>query len=181
MHIEPKQLSRDLSVGDVVKTVGLISDTHVPVRARKIPQAVFETFEKADFIVHAGDLVELAVLDELEELAPVLAIRGNMDRPEVSGALPKMNSLRIFDWKIGVMHNPNVLFGMSKMKEIAKKKGLDVFIYGHTHRSSIKWVGNTLFINPGSATNPIPPFAGQASVGLLRVTTEKISPEIIKI
>src|SRR5512136_2857031 len=102
------------------KIVGLISDTHVPARAKCLPKGVFKVFENADYIIHAGDLVELAVIDELEELAPVLAVHGNTDGPDVSGALPKLNSLRVSDWKIGVMHDPNTMFGMGRMREIAK-------------------------------------------------------------
>ncbi|MEM3443126.1 MAG: metallophosphoesterase family protein [Candidatus Bathyarchaeia archaeon] len=163
------------------KNVGLISDTHIPVRARSIPKKVLETFGKADFIVHAGDLVDMSVIDELEQLAPVLAVYGNMDGPEVRGKLPKTNSFKIFEWKIGVIHDPGALFGMSKMREIANKNGFNVLVYGHTHNSSIKWEGNTLFINPGSPTNPIPPFITKPSLGVLRVTKENITPEIIQI
>jgi putative phosphoesterase len=161
--------------------VGLISDTHIPVRARSIPKRVFEVFEKADFIVHAGDLVDMSVIDELEQLAPVLAVYGNMDGPEVRGKLPKINSVKIFEWKIGVMHDPGALFGMSKMREIVKQNGFNVLVYGHTHNSSIKWEGDILFINPGSPTNPIPPFIIKPSVGLLRVAKEKITPEVVQI
>jgi putative phosphoesterase len=161
--------------------VGLISDTHIPGRARSIPKRVFEVFEKADFIVHAGDLVDMSVIDELEQLAPVLAVYGNMDGPEVRGKLPKINSVKIFEWKIGVMHDPGALFGMSKMREIVKQNGFNVLVYGHTHNSSIKWEGDILFINPGSPTNPIPPFIIKPSVGLLRVAKEKITPEVVQI
>lgn len=163
------------------KTVGLISDTHIPVRASSLPKRVFEVFEKADFIVHAGDLVDMAVIDELEQLAPVLAVYGNMDGPEVRGKLPKTSSFKIFEWKIGVMHDPGALFGMSKMREIVKQNGFNVLVYGHTHNANIKWEGEVLFINPGSPTNPIPPFIVKPSVGLLRVTKEKITPEIVQI
>lgn len=163
------------------KIVGLISDTHIPVRARSLPKRVLEVFEKADFIVHAGDLVDMSVVDELEQLAPVLAVYGNMDGPEVRGKLPKLNSFKIFEWKIGVMHDPGALFGISKMREIVKQNGFNVLVYGHTHNSSIKWDGELLFVNPGSPTNPIPPFIMKPSVGLLKVTKEKVVPEIIPI
>ena len=163
------------------KTVGLISDTHIPVRARDIPKKVFEVFDKVDFIVHAGDLVEMSVIDNLEQLAPVLAVCGNMDGPEIRGKLPKMNSVKVFDWKIGVTHNPEALFGIRKMREIAKKNGFDVLVYGHTHNSGIKWEENTLFINPGSPTNPLPPFIAKPTVALLRIAKEKITPAIIQI
>lgn len=181
MSSEQTQVVPKLRDYDLAKTVGLISDTHIPARAKNIPQEVFKVFEKVDFIVHAGDLVQLSVIDQLEELAPVLAVYGNMDGPEVCGALPKVNSLKIFDWKIGVMHDPGALFGMGKMREIAKKNELNVLVYGHTHNSCIKWEGNILYINPGSPTNPIPPFIVKPSVALLRITKEKIIPEIVQI
>jgi putative phosphoesterase len=181
MTSEATQISREIPTLKASKTIGLISDTHVPVRAKCIPPTVFKIFENVDFIVHAGDLVQLAVIDELEQLAPVLAVHGNMDGPEVSGALPKLNSLKVSDWKIGVMHDPSTSFGMGKMREIAKQNGFNVFVYGHTHNSSIKWEGKTLFINPGSPTNPVPPFLIKPSVALLRITKEAITPEIVHV
>jgi len=181
MTSEQAQFPREMPSFKTAKTVGLISDTHIPVRARCIPNMVFKIFENVDYIVHAGDLVKLTVIDELEQLAPVLAVHGNMDGPEVSGALPKINSLKISDWKIGVMHDPSTLFGMGKMRKIANQNGFNVFVYGHTHSSSIKWEGKTLYINPGSPTNPIPSHVNKPSVALLRVTREAITPEIISI
>jgi putative phosphoesterase len=105
---------RQLRETPVTKNIGLISDTHIPARAREIPKRVFEVFEKVDYIVHAGDLVDLSVIDKLEQLAPVLAVYGNMDGPEIRGKLPKINSVKVFDWKIGVMHDPGTLFGMGR-------------------------------------------------------------------
>jgi hypothetical protein len=181
MATEQPQVLSQLREYSPTKSVGLISDTHIPVRARDIPKKVFEVFDKVDFIVHAGDLVEMSVIDELEQLAPVLAVYGNMDGPEIRGKLPKMNSVKAFDWKIGVIHNPEALFGIRKMREIAKKNGFNVLVYGHTHNSSIKWEDNTLFINPGSPTNPMPSFIAKPTVALLRITKEKITPAIIQI
>lgn len=163
------------------KIVGLISDTHIPVRAEAIPKGALEIFQKADFIIHAGDLVQLSVIDELEQLAPVLAVCGNMDGPEIHGKLPKLNSVKVFDWKIGVTHDPGSLFGKTKMREIARKNGFDVLVYGHTHNSRVKWEEKTLFINPGSPTDPIPPFVVKPTVALLRITKERITPEIIRV
>ena len=162
------------------KTIGLISDTHVPKRARCIPQKVFEIFQNVDYIIHAGDLVEFAVLDELEQLAPVLAVHGNMDGLDIMGALPRLNSLKVFDWKIGVMHDPNVLYGLSRMRELARHHGFNVFVYGHTHIASIKWEDKILYINPGSPTHP-ESFNNKPSVGLLKVTKQTITPQIIEL
>jgi len=181
MTSELTMISREMANLKASKTVGLIADTHVPARARCIPKMVFKIFENADFIVHAGDLVRLSVIDELEQLAPVLAVHGNMDGPDVSGALPKINSLKIYGWKIGVMHDPNTLFGRGKMREIAKQNGFNVLVYGHTHNANVKWEGTTLYINPGSPTNPMSSFINKPSVALLKITKEAITPEIIQI
>ena len=175
------KISREVEKIEYSKTVGLISDTHVPSRAKCIPKRVYRIFENVDFIVHAGDLVQLYVIDQLEQLAPVLAVHGNMDGPEVSGALPRLSSLKVYGWKIGVMHDPGILFGRGAMREIAKQKGFDVFVYGHTHNANIKWEGKLLYINPGSPTNPLSYFVKKPSVALLRITEDVIRPEIIQI
>jgi putative phosphoesterase len=175
------QVLSNLHEQALTRTLGLVSDTHVPVRAREIPKGVFEVFDRADYIVHAGDLVDLSVIDELERLAPVLAVCGNMDGPEIRGKIPKTNSLKVFDWKIGVTHDPRTLFGMGRMREIARRNGFNVLVYGHTHNPDVKWEGDTLFINPGSPTNPLPPFITKPTVALLKVTREKIIPRIIPI
>jgi putative phosphoesterase len=163
------------------KTIGLISDTHVPTRAREVPKEVYNIFENTDYIVHAGDLVNMSVIDDLEQLAPVLAVRGNMDGPDISGKLPRLACFRIFDWKIGVIHNPGTLFGMTRMREIARTNNFNVLVYGHTHSPIVKWEANTLYINPGSPTNPATPFSNKPSVALLKVTKENVAPEIVQI
>jgi len=165
---------------EATKAIGLISDTHVPKRALNIPSRVLEVFQNVDFIIHAGDLVELSVIDDLEQLAPVLAVHGNMDSVEVNSALPVLNSLKIFDWKIGVMHDPEALNGSGKMVEIAKQNAFNVFVYGHTHNPRINWEGGILYVNPGSPTDPAS-FLNKPSVGLLRITKNAITPQIINL
>jgi hypothetical protein len=181
MISEQSQVLPKLPKQDLIKTVGLISDTHVPVRAKSIPKEVFRIFENAEFIVHAGDLVEMSIIDELQRVAPVLAVYGNMDGPEVRRKLPKINSFKLFNWKIGVTHDPGTLSGTRRMCEIAQQNSLDVLVYGHTHSSNVRWEGNTLFVNPGSPTNPILPFIVKPSVAVLKITRERIVPEIIQI
>lgn len=164
-----------------VRTVGLISDTHIPTRAKNLSKEVFKIFEGVELIVHAGDLVDLSVIDELEQVAPVLAVHGNMDTPEVREKLPEMNFFIFFDWKIGVIHDPSALFGVKKMREIARENRFNVLVYGHTRSAHVKWDNDTLFVNPGSPTNPIPPFLVKPSVALLKITKEKLTPEVVQI
>ena len=165
---------------EAIKIVGLISDTHIPKRAMCIPKRVFEIFANVDFIIHAGDLVEMSVVDELEQAAPVLAVQGNMDCNEVINAFPKLNSLKIFDWKIGVIHDTESLHGSTKLENIIEENRFNVLVFGHTHASKIKWVSKTLYVNPGSPTDPAS-FLNKPSVGLLRITKEKITPQIINL
>ncbi len=162
------------------KTIGLISDTHIPKKAHCLPKKIFEVFEKVDYIIHAGDLVELAVLDELEQFAPVLAVHGNMDGMDIVGALPRLNTLRVFDWKIGVMHDPDITFGFGRMRELVKEHSFDVFVYGHTHTADIRWEGKTLYINPGSPT-VTHSVMGKLTLGLLKLTKDSITPEIVEL
>ena len=164
-----------------MKIIGIISDTHIPTRARVIPKSVLGALKGVSLIIHAGDLVTLEVIDRLEKIAPILAVHGNMDPSDVREKLPKINSVEAYDFKIGVYHDPGALLGTSKMKRIAEEKGFDVLIYGHTHRPSVKHMDNVLFINPGSPTNPLPPFITRPSVALLKIDKGKIEPQIIKI
>lgn len=165
---------------EVTKIIGLISDTHIPKRAHRVPQRVFEIFQNVDFIIHAGDLVDLSVVDELERIAPVLAVHGNMDSQELTEALPALNSLKIFDWKIGVKHDPQILSGSDEMIELARQNSFNIFVYGHTHTPRIKWEDKILYVNPGSPTDPAS-FLNKPSVGLLQITKKTIIPQIINL
>jgi hypothetical protein len=80
-----------------LKLVGLISDTHIPSRAKAISNKVFEIFNEANFILHAGDLTQLSVIDELQQLAPVVAVSGNMDGGDVRKRLPRMNDATVYN------------------------------------------------------------------------------------
>jgi putative phosphoesterase len=164
-----------------LKIIGLISDTHIPTRANAIPKKVLEIFKDSSLIVHAGDLIQLSVLNNLKNLAPVVAVCGNMDRHDVRKKLPKIDSVRVYDWKIGVVHDAGALWIREKMKKIVKQNKFDVLVFGHTHRPTFKWGKNVLFVNPGSPTNPLPPFLVKPTVALLEITKKKIEPRIIQV
>jgi len=164
-----------------LKIVGLISDTHIPTRAKAIPEKALDAFKNSNLIIHAGDLIQLSVLNDFERLAPVVAVCGNMDGHDVKEKLPNMDSVKVYNWKIGVIHDAGALWGTKKMKRITKQNSFDVLVFGHTHRPTIRRENNVFFINPGSPTNPIPPFLVKPTIALLRITKEKIEPKTIQI
>lgn len=164
-----------------MKVVGLIADTHIPSRAKAIPLKVFEIFRDASLIIHAGDLTKLNVIDELEHLAPVVAVQGNMDSQEVKAKLPTINTVQVDNFKISVVHSLGMIGAKGKMQKEAEMHKLDVLVFGHLHRPSIRYENSVLLINPGSPTNPMLPFITKPTVGLLGISDGKILPEIFEV
>ena len=158
--------------------IGLISDTHIPDRARIIPQNVLDAFKDVDLIVHAGDLTIQAVIDELEEIAPVMAIQGNMDR--VAGLeLPKARTFDVEGVQIGVAHGevyPRA--DTQQLLYLAKQLEVDILVTGHSHQPKIEQVEDVLLLNLGS---PIVPRLADRTVMLLEVNDKNVDVEIIKI
>ncbi len=157
--------------------VGIISDTHVPGAAPSLPPAVFEIFRGVDLILHAGDIVELSVLDELRAIAPVEAVAGNMDGLEAHQKLPSKKVLSLGKFSIGLIHGK---YKIDIQKEMIRKEfdKVDLVVYGHSHTPFWGKVGDTLFLNPGSPTdNKHAPFH---SVAILTVD-EDLTAEIIRI
>ena len=150
--------------------IGVISDTHVPTRARRLSPKVLKLFldEQVETILHAGDIESAAVLIELETIAPVLAVRGNMDQgPETSG-LPKHRFVELEGVKIGLGH------GSGSPKDIARRiyqamnrPELDLLIFGHSHHPSMEVIDGVQTFNPGSATKNY--FQSRPTVGIIEL------------
>lgn len=158
--------------------IGVISDTHIPERAEKIPEIVFKIFKDTDMILHAGDLVSVDVISQLQELAPVKCVRGNMDR-YYNLKLPKRELLEVDGLKIGLDHGEVYPRGdTQQLKYIALEMEVEILITGHTHWGFIKKVDNILLLNPGS---PTVPRMSDPSVMLLRILDSTVDSEIIKI
>ncbi len=80
-----------------IKIIGLISDTHIPSRSKKLPENVFVLFEDVDMIIHAGDIVRMDVVKSLEKIAPVIAVYGNMDPDSLRTALDEIEMVEIYN------------------------------------------------------------------------------------
>lgn len=123
---------------DVV--VGVISDTHGLLR----PEAL-EALQGSDVIIHAGDVGEAAILDRLGEIAPVRAVRGNVDRGTWAQALPATEVVQVGEALLYVLHD----VGELDLDPVAA--GFHAVIFGHSHRPESEVRNGVLYLNPGSA------------------------------
>ena len=157
--------------------VGVISDTHVPAIVAALPPVIFDIFMDVELIIHAGDLVELSVLDELRAIAPVEVVAGNMDTREIQQSLPTKKIIEIGKYRVGLIHGQGKVEG--QMERIRKEfDSVDLIVFGHSHTPFWGKVGDVLFLNPGSPTDKR--WAPYNSVAILNAG-EKLHAEIIRI
>lgn len=148
--------------------IGIISDTHGLVRPE-----VIETLRGAELIIHAGDIGNADVLNTLETIAPVVAVRGNNDHGSWAERIPLTNVVEYRSCFLYVLHELDHLDLDPVASEMA------AVIYGHSHRASAEMRRGVLYLNPGSAgprrfTLPI-------AVARLHMTAAGLTPEIIEI
>lgn len=131
----------------------LISDTHIPGRARRLPADVLRAADAADLVIHAGDWVAASVLDELLQLGDVLGVWGNNDGADLRARLPEVAHREIDGVRFSVIHET----GAARRREArmdAAFPDADVLVFGHSH---IPWdtvsPGGLRLLNPGSPTD----------------------------
>ncbi|KIH99457.1 phosphodiesterase [Streptomonospora alba] len=132
----------------------IISDTHIPRRARELPAAVRDEVERADVVVHAGDWVDLASLEDLRARSHrLVGVYGNNDGPELRERLPEIARVTLEGVRLAVVHETGQAKG--REKRCAERFGdADVLVFGHSH---IPWdttaPGGLRLLNPGSPTD----------------------------
>ena len=150
------------------KLIGIISDTHGLVR----PEAL-EALKGVDMILHAGDIGSQDVLDTLNEIAPVVAVRGNNDKGEWAHSLPDWEVVEVGNVSIYMLHN---------VKEIdisPSGGGFQAVVSGHSHKPAVEEQRGVLYINPGSAGPKR--FTLPVSLAHLHVLGEKLQAKIIEL
>ena len=120
--------------------IGIISDTHGLLR----PEAV-ERLSGVDHILHAGDIGRAEVILELRRIAPVTAVRGNIDRDEWAAGYPQTERVKLGGRWFYVLHN------LAELGLDPAAAGIDVVVSGHSHRPKIETVNGVIYLNPGSA------------------------------
>ncbi len=132
-------------------TIGIISDTHIP-QFKRLPDAIWRHFDGVERIIHAGDLSVLSVIAELETIAPVEAVQGNVEEEEVMRALPIKREIVVGHCRIGIVH---ILGDSQTRAKVARTEfpNARVVVFGHSHTPWNEEQHGQLLFNPGSATD----------------------------
>ena len=159
--------------------IGVVSDTHIPVAAKVIPNQVLETFlrEGVFLILHAGDVVEEEGLYDLMGIAPVRAVAGNMDRASIRDRYPDRDLFEVEGVRILLIHGWGEPFGLPDRLYEAYGDLADVIVFGHSHIPYNRRHGDVLLFNPGSPTDRI--YAEKRSFGILEIEKGSVSGSII--
>lgn len=157
--------------------IGVISDTHIPIFAAKLPKRVYDCFKGCDLIIHVGDAVEMSVINELKKIAETKAVCGNMDSAEIKKNMPDKLLLEVAGKKIGVMHGRGPGFNVMQLAGKVFKGKADIVIFGHSHVPCNEKKDGVLFFNPGSATDRACPH--KCSFGMIEITGDDVKAEII--
>jgi putative phosphoesterase len=132
----------------------LMSDTHLPKRAKQLPARLLADLPRADVVVHAGDWVDVATLDLLEQRSRrLIGVHGNNDGPQLRARLPEVARAELGGLRFGVVHETGPARGR-EARCAARFPDLDVLVFGHSH---IPWdsvaPGGLRLLNPGSPTD----------------------------
>jgi uncharacterized protein len=161
----------------MIHRIGVISDTHIS-QFKALPEAVWTHFAEVELIIHAGDLSRLSVRDELANLAPVVAVQGNIEEEEVVRALPIKREVLVGGLRIGVVH----ILGTAQTRASTARQEFPTarcVVFGHSHIPYHQEHEGQLLFNPGSATDRRR--QPTCSLGLLTIDDEaqQIKGEII--
>lgn len=157
----------------------VISDTHVPERMSKLPQKFLDKIKPDDIIFHAGDFVNWETFKELESLATLYAVWGNMDHSKIKNCLDKKKVVSLQGKRFGMYHGSGSPFGLGERiyKEFEEKA--DVIIFGHSHLPYNRKKDNTLLFNPGSLSGNLTyPYA---TYGVLTVDGNDVWGEVFEL
>jgi len=125
--------------------IAVLSDTHVNILAR-LPKKIIDALSTVDLIIHAGDFTDMQVLEQLKQLSEVRAVQGNMDSAELKTILPAKAIIEVAGKRIGITHGSGSPWGIeTRVRKIFEADRVNIIVYGHSHRSQNRVIGNILF------------------------------------
>ena len=156
--------------------IGVISDTHLDNFSEYLGERILKHFKDVDMILHAGDVVELSVLDFFAD-KEVKLVAGNMDSWEIKQSAPIKQVIQIEGYKLGLIHGWGSPVGIED-RILKEFDDIDILVYGHTHNAASFIKSGVQFFNPGSPTDKR--FATKNTIGILNIGNQ-ISSQIITI
>lgn len=176
--------------------IGVLSDSHIPSTMRRLPEQVYHAFAGVELILHAGDIYSASVLDELEALAPVLAVGESTDAAIGQPRVEQRRFLALDGVHLGMVHKLDVpgVPGEVLPGAIARDlppgsdaldatlrrvfgRAVQVCVFGDTHHELLEWHGDLLLLNPGSPTLPRQ-MMRLGTVATLEITADAVSAAI---
>ncbi|MCH8107537.1 MAG: metallophosphoesterase family protein [Chloroflexi bacterium] len=155
--------------------IGVVSDTHGYLNP-KVP----ELLAGVEHILHAGDIGDAGIIEELAKIAPVTTVRGNNDRTGPESLFPEEVTVELDGWNFFLTHEVKVPKGPDDPSmETYRKAGADVVVFGHSHIALQRQIGTVLFFNPGAAGKRR--FKVVPSIGTLELKEGRVTGTIIPI
>ncbi len=164
--------------------IGLISDTHIPEAREELPPEVKKAFEGVDLILHAGDIYTLSVLDELEEIAPVLAALGDDDYPGPDDRVKEIHTLKLEGQTLWLVHMRHMLSFPSKTglnrAPSEQENSPTIVVFGHEHRAVVESSRGVFYVSSGSPTL-LHYHRELGTVGILELNSGKANIQIMQL
>jgi len=174
--------------------IGVLADTHIPDRTDELPLELGDIFEGVGLILHAGDVCVRSVLEQLQTIAPVVAVLGNRDKDSL-GKLPEQTVVEAGGWRIGLIHGMRTRWQetpdrlryvqgdhrfMDQRQYVRQRFAGDAphcIVFGHTHQVCNEIQDGVLLFNSGGVVPS--PGSGPSSVGILETSKDGITGQII--
>ncbi|SDH85859.1 hypothetical protein SAMN05192534_11328 [Alteribacillus persepolensis] len=131
----------------------IVSDTHIPKKAKVLPNRLLQELEEADCIIHAGDWQAKEVFHELQQYGKLYGVSGNVDGEDIKQLMPEKQVVEANGWKIGIVHGHGDKKTTEKRAVEAFNEHVDIIVFGHSHLPVLKFTGKTMLFNPGSVTD----------------------------
>ncbi|UCC94949.1 MAG: metallophosphoesterase [Candidatus Omnitrophota bacterium] len=160
----------------------VLSDTHIPVAAQKLPKVIEEEAKRSQCCLHAGDFITYNVFQQLQGWAKVYAVYGNMDSIEVRQKLNEREVIHLEGITIGLIHGkgaPFRLMDFIRREFCTSEQEIDIFVFGHSHCPIDKEENGKIYFNPGSPTDRV--FSPHRSYGILEIENKQIRRRLVKI
>ena len=159
--------------------LGLLADTHIPEVGNELPHQVLEAFRGVDLILHAGDVTNYSVLDQLELIAPVLAALGDHDISGPNSRWQEKHVLKLEGRTLWLYHIRPYSHTDGFSSEEGEERP-DIIVFGHEHRAIVEKSDGILHINPGSPTL-LNHQRGLGTVGILELSSGKADIQIVQL